>query len=95
MKYYPLLLLFYLLVHPALSSKPNVVVFLVDDLGYIDIGANNPDCFYETPHINKLAATLMTIFNGNKRLYCPDKRKSGGVFWKNLHIELGSSPISW
>ena len=57
MKYYPLLILFYLLVHPTLSSKPNVVVFLVDDLGYMDIGANNPDCFYDTPHIDKLAAT--------------------------------------
>ena len=61
MKYCPLLFLFYLLVHPTLSSKPNVVVFLVDDLGYMDIGANNPDCFYETPHIDKLAATGMRL----------------------------------
>ena len=36
---------FYLLVHPTLSSKPNVVVFLVDDLGYMDIGANNLTVF--------------------------------------------------
>ena len=64
MKYYPLLLLFYLLVYTTLSSKPNVVVFLVDDLGYMDIGANNPDCFYETPHINKLAATGMRFTDG-------------------------------
>ena len=64
MKYYPLLILFYLLVHPTLSSKPNVVVFLVDDLGYMDIGANNPDCFYDTPHIDKLAATGMRFTDG-------------------------------
>ena len=64
MKYYPLLILFYLFVHPTLSSKPNVVVFLVDDLGYMDIGANNPDCFYDTPHIDKLAATGMRFTDG-------------------------------
>ena len=64
MKYYPFLLLFYLLFQPILRSKPNVVVFLVDDLGYMDIGANNPDCFYETPHIDKLAATGMRFTDG-------------------------------
>ena len=64
MKYYLFLLLFYLLVQPTLRSKTNVVVFLVDDLGYMDIGANNPDCFYETPHIDKLAATGMRFTDG-------------------------------
>jgi hypothetical protein len=36
----------------AQPKQPNIVVFLVDDLGYADIGANNPNCFYETPHID-------------------------------------------
>ena len=44
-----------------LGAKPNVVVFLVDDLGYMDIGANNPDCFYETPNIDKLANSGMLL----------------------------------
>ena len=34
---------------------PNVL-FFVDDLGYMDVGANHPGTFYETPHIDRLAA---------------------------------------
>ena len=38
------------------TVSPNVVVFLTDDLGAMDIGANNPNTFYETPNIDRLAA---------------------------------------
>ena len=38
------------------DGKPNVVIFLVDDLGAMDIGASNPNTFYETPNIDRLAA---------------------------------------
>ena len=48
----------------AEAKKPNVVVFLVDDLGYMDIGANNPDCFYETPSIDALAKSSMRFTDG-------------------------------
>ena len=46
------------------EKRPNVVVFVVDDLGYMDIGANNPECFYETPNIDRLAASAMRFTNG-------------------------------
>ncbi len=46
------------------STPPNIVVFLVDDLGYMDIGANNPDSFYETPHIDALAKSGMRFTDG-------------------------------
>ena len=36
----------------AANTQPNFVVFLVDDLGFMDIAANNPNCFYETPNID-------------------------------------------
>ena len=52
---------------PAESSepkRPNVVFILVDDLGFMDIGANNPNCFYETPHIDQLAKSGMRFTNG-------------------------------
>ena len=43
---------------------PNVLFFLVDDLGYMDVGANHPGTFYETPHIDRLAAEGMRFTHG-------------------------------
>ena len=48
----------------AAEEQPNFVVFLVDDLGYMDVGANNPNCFYETPNIDNLAKSGMRFTNG-------------------------------
>ncbi len=46
------------------ERPPNVVVFLVDDLGYMDIGPNNPDCFYDTPFLDAFAETAMRFTDG-------------------------------
>ena len=46
------------------ERPPNVVFILVDDLGYMDIGAYNPDTFYETPNVDRLAETGMRFTNG-------------------------------
>lgn len=48
----------------AVAATPNVLVFLVDDLGYMDIGANNPNTFYETPNVDQLAASGMRFTDG-------------------------------
>ncbi len=46
------------------ADRPNFVVFLIDDLGWRDIAANNPDTFYETPHLDRLAAEGVRFTNG-------------------------------
>jgi arylsulfatase A-like enzyme len=53
-------------VGKATSASPriNFVFFLVDDLGYMDIGANNPECFYDTPNVDRLAQSGMRFTNG-------------------------------
>jgi len=49
----------------AAKKKPlNFVFFLVDDYGWMDIGANNPHCFYETPNIDRLARSGMNFTSG-------------------------------
>src|SRR5688572_14698844 len=51
-----LLLAIALAPSPAIAAErlPNVVLFLVDDLGWTDLGCYGSR-FYETPHIDKLA----------------------------------------
>lgn len=46
------------------SARPNFVFILADDMGYMDIGANNPKSFYETPHLDSLAAMGMRFTAG-------------------------------
>lgn len=45
--------------HAADPKHPNIILFLVDDLGWADIGANNPKTFYETPNVDRIAASGM------------------------------------
>jgi predicted AlkP superfamily pyrophosphatase or phosphodiesterase len=44
--------------------RPNIVVIVADDLGYMDVGANNPDCFYDTPNLDRLAASGVRFTDG-------------------------------
>lgn len=46
----------------ASPARLNIVFFLVDDLGWGDVGFNG-STFYETPHIDALAATGATFPN--------------------------------
>ena len=49
------------------AEPPNIVFLLVDDLGAMDIGAFNPDTFYETPNIDRLAAAGAALHQGLRR----------------------------
>ena len=45
------------------ATRPNFLFFLVDDMGWADIGANGSK-FHETPHIDGLAASGMRFTQG-------------------------------
>jgi len=47
-----------------LLQGKSYVLILVDDLGYMDIGAYNPKCFYETPNIDRLAQSGLKFTDG-------------------------------
>jgi arylsulfatase A-like enzyme len=60
---YGILVLICLLAGNAKAEQRNFVFFLVDDLGFGDLGYNGSE-FYETPHIDALAASGMRFDNG-------------------------------
>ena len=45
------------------ADKPNIVLVLVDDLGWMDLSCQGAKC-YETPHIDKLAESGVRFSNG-------------------------------
>ncbi|MDR1384107.1 MAG: sulfatase [Planctomycetaceae bacterium] len=47
-----------------LLKRPNIVFFLVDDLGVNDVGAYNSKTFYETPNVDQLAKDGIRFTNG-------------------------------
>lgn len=48
-----------------IRKKPlNFVFFLIDDFGWMDLGANNPHCFYDTPNMDRLAHSGMVFTDG-------------------------------
>ena len=50
-----ILLLLYTGSRQAAESRPNIVFVLADDLGWGDVGWNNPAMADVTPHLTKLA----------------------------------------
>ncbi|HHN72451.1 MAG TPA: sulfatase, partial [Thermopetrobacter sp.] len=44
------------------ESRPNFVVFLIDDLGWTDLGVQGSD-LYQTPNIDRLAAEGVRFTN--------------------------------
>jgi arylsulfatase A-like enzyme len=47
------------------SQKPNILFLFVDDLGYGDISAYNPESKIQTPNIDKLAAEGILFLDGH------------------------------
>ena len=47
------------LIGAAPARPPNLLFILADDLGWADTSLNQPNAFYETPHLQRLAARGM------------------------------------
>ena len=57
------------------ALKPNVIVFLVDDMGWMDCGAYGSK-YYETPNIDRFATRAMRFTDGYAQPLCSPTRAS-------------------
>ncbi len=48
----------------AADAPRNILILLADDYGAMDLGATNPKTFYETPHLDRLAAQGVRFTSG-------------------------------
>lgn len=69
------LCLFTLCSSLSAASQPNVVLFLVDDMGWMDCGAYGSK-YYETPNIDRFAARAMRFTNAYSQPLCSPTRAS-------------------
>jgi len=59
----------------ATASRPNVILFLVDDMGWMDCGAYGSQ-YYETPNIDRFATRSMRFTNAYSQPLCSPTRAS-------------------
>ncbi len=68
-------LLCVLSTHVLAATKPNVIVFLVDDMGWMDCGAYGSK-YYETPNIDRFASRAMRFTDAYAQPLCSPTRAS-------------------
>ena len=59
----------------AAAPKPNVILFLVDDMGWMDCGANGSK-YYVTPEMDRLATQGMRFTQAYSQPLCSPTRCS-------------------
>lgn len=76
------------------QQKPNIVILYADDMGYGDLGANNPKSKISTPHLDRLAASGMLFTDGHSSSgICSPSRYAlltGRAHWRDFHNIVGS-----
>ena len=73
----------------AADRPPNVVILYADDMGWGDLGANNPESRIPTPHLDRLAAegTRFTDAHSSSGVCTPSRYAllHGRYHWRKFH----------
>lgn len=78
----------------AVGSKPNVLILYADDMGYGDLGIQNPASKISTPHLDTLARQGMRFTDGHaSSAICTPSRYAlltGRYHWRDFHNIVGA-----
>jgi len=76
------------------AALPNIVILYADDMGYGDLGANNPESKIPTPHLDRLAAEGMRFTDAHSSSgVCTPSRYAlltGRFHWRKFHSIVNS-----
>ena len=76
------------------GTKPNILILYADDMGYGDLGANNPASKIPTPHLDRLAAEGMRFTDAHSSSgVCTPSRYAmltGRHHWRDFHGIAGA-----
>lgn len=79
-----------LMAHPL----PNILILYTDDMGFGDLGVNNPASKIPTPHLDRLAGEGMNLKDGHSSSgICTPSRYAlltGRAHWRDFHGIVGS-----
>lgn len=82
----------------AFAATPNVLILYVDDMGYGDLGCQNPDSKIPTPHLDRLAAEGIRFTDGHSSSgICTPSRYAlltGRYHWRKFHGIVGAMGAS-
>jgi arylsulfatase A len=71
------------------AAQPNIVILYADDMGYGDLGVNNPESKIPTPNLDRLAAEGMRFTDGHSSSgICTPSRYAlltGRHHWRDFH----------
>ncbi|MFM7206241.1 MAG: sulfatase-like hydrolase/transferase [Planctomycetaceae bacterium] len=78
----------------AAGERPNIVILYADDMGFGDLGANNPASKIPTPHLDRLAAEGMRFTDAHSSSgICSPSRYAlltGRHHWRDFHDIVNS-----
>ncbi len=73
----------------AHAAPPNIVILYADDMGWGDLGAQNPESKIPTPHLDRLAAqgTRFTDAHSSSGVCTPSRYAllHGRYHWRKFH----------
>ncbi len=86
--------LFAALVSTHAAERPNIVILYADDMGYGDLGVQNPDSKIPTPNLDRLANEGMRFTDGHSSSgICTPSRYAlltGRYHWRDFHDIVGA-----
>lgn len=84
--------------HDSAGRRPNIVILYADDMGWGDLGVQNPDSKIPTPHLDQLAheGTRFTDAHSSSGICTPSRYAllHGRYHWRKFHGIVNSFDLS-